>query len=528
MIKNISLKQRLILPIALLGIVALLSNILSVINIHNVNASASTIADNYMDGKSRLAEICQASMNIHKMALSHIVATDYDTMITLVQQIKDEEARLDGLLAEYEAYVIPEDQDRYEALLNDYASFRHSLVRLVCASAGHKTEEAYALANEETASSAGAMEADIDLLNASISKQTSEARARLSAVYLVSLFVGLAAAAACVLLVFADLKLITKYVVIPVKSILKTIQESSGRIHGLTGEVLKRTQASKGSAADLSALAEQLSATIQEVAGNVSVINDNTENVRLDVHSMAEECGSITAYSVQMNTRADEMQTSARTSAEITSAKAEEILSSLNDAIEKSRSVDQIKTLTGEILAIAQQTRLIALNASVEAANAGAAGKGFAVVAGEVRSLAHSSQETANRIQEINGVVTTAVYNLSGHAQNLIDYMNQSVLTEFQAFVQSGSRYKEDAAYIRRTMDEFYERTERLKNSMSGIADSIRTITKAIDEGAGGITGVAGNTRNLADDMEDIARRMGINQAVVEELEKKTAVFDNL
>ncbi|MCI9008532.1 MAG: methyl-accepting chemotaxis protein [Lachnospiraceae bacterium] len=528
MIKNISLKQRLILPIALLGIVALLSNILSIINIHNVNASAANIADNYMDGKSRLADICQASMNIHKMALSHIVATDYDTMIVLVRQIKEEEALLDEKMEEYESHVIPEDHAQYEALLSDYASFKHALVRLVCASASHKTQDAYTLANEDVASYASAMETDIQMLNDSISDQTSHARSRLSAVYVLSLLVGIAAVAACILLVFADLKLITKYVVLPIKSILKTIQESSGRINSLTGEVLKRTQASKGSAATLSTFAEQLSATIQEVAGNVSVINDNTENVRLDVHNIAEECGAITAYSAQMNTRADAMQTSARTSAQVTRAKAEEILDSLNDAIEKSRSVDQIKSLTGEILAIAQQTRLIALNASVEAANAGEAGKGFAAVASEVRNLAHSSQETANRIQEINSVVTAAVYNLTEHAQNLINYMNQSVLTEFQAFVQSGSQYKEDAAYIRRAMDDFYEQTERLKNSMSGIADSIRTITKAVDEGAGGIAGVAGNTRSLADDMEDITKRMGINQEVVEELEKETVVFDNL
>lgn len=528
MIKNISLKQRLILPIALLGIVALLSNILSIINIHNVNASAANIADNYMDGKSRLADIFQASMNIHKMALSHIVATDYDTMIVLVRQIKEEEALLDEKMEEYESHVIPEDHAQYEALLSDYASFKHALVRLVCASASHKTQDAYTLANEDVASYASAMETDIQMLNDSISDQTSHARSRLSAVYVLSLLVGIAAVAACILLVFADLKLITKYVVLPIKSILKTIQESSGRINSLTGEVLKRTQASKGSAATLSTFAEQLSATIQEVAGNVSVINDNTENVRLDVHNIAEECGAITAYSAQMNTRADAMQTSARTSAQVTRAKAEEILDSLNDAIEKSRSVDQIKSLTGEILAIAQQTRLIALNASVEAANAGEAGKGFAAVASEVRNLAHSSQETANRIQEINSVVTAAVYNLTEHAQNLINYMNQSVLTEFQAFVQSGSQYKEDAAYIRRAMDDFYEQTERLKNSMSGIADSIRTITKAVDEGAGGIAGVAGNTRSLADDMEDITKRMGINQEVVEELEKETVVFDNL
>lgn len=526
--KNISLKHRLIIPIALLGIVAVLSNILSIINIRNVNTSAANIADNYMDGRSRLSEICESSMNIHKMALSHIVAIDYGTMTTLVRQIKAEEAVLEEMLEGFEPYVMPEDQAQYEMLLADYDSFRHALVFLVCASASQKTQDAYACANGDVALYAGAMEADIDALNASISEQIIDARNQLSATYYISLAIGAASALMCVLLVFADLKLITRYVVIPVKSILKTIKDSSGRINLMTGEVLKRTRASKGSASDLSSLAGQLSATIQEVASNVSAINDHAENVRLDAEDMADECSAITEYSTHMNTRADEMQQSAQNSARTTGAKAEEILISLNDAIAKSKSVDQINSLTGEILSIAQQTQLIALNAAVEAARAGKAGKGFAVVAEEVRDLANSSHEAANRIQEINSVVTAAVYNLSDNAQHLVEYMSESVLAEFQAFVKSGSQYKEDAAYIRRTMAEFHERTSRLKHSMSEIADSIGTITTAVNEGANGISGVAGNTRQLAGDMEDIAQRMGVNQKVVKELEKETIVFDNL
>lgn len=526
--KNISLKHRLIIPIALLGIVAVLSNILSILNIRNVNMSAANIADNYMDGKDRLAEICQSSMNIHKMALSHIVATDYDTMTTLVGQIKQEEALLEEKLQEFEPYVMPKDRAQYEVLLSDYDSFRHALVFLVCASASHRTQDAYGFANGDVALYAGAMEADIDVLNASISAQTAAAREQLSAAYMISLAVGAAAALICVLLVFADLKLIASYVVVPIKSILKTIKESSGRINLMTGEVLKRTRASRASASDLSALAEQLSTTIQEVAGNVSDINENADNVRQDVQDMAEECSAITKYSADMDVRADEMQQSAQNSARITGAKSEEILLSLNEAIAKSRSVDQIEKLTGEILSIAQQTQLIALNAAVEAARAGKAGKGFAVVAEEVRDLANSSQEAANRIQEVNSVVTAAVYNLSDNAQNLVEYMSGSVLTEFQMFVQAGSQYKEDAAYIRRSMADFHERASRLKHSMQGIADSIGTITTAISEGANGITGAAGNTRKLAGDMEDITERMGVNQEIVRELEKETVVFDNL
>ena len=161
--KTMSLKHRLILPIALLGIVALLSNILSITNIRNVNASAATIADNYMDSQNELSEICQSSMTIHKMALSHIVATDYNTMTTLVQQIKKEEALLDIMLAEYEQHVSSKDRAAYQDLLSDYDSFKHAIVHLTCASASRKTQDAYALANGDVAMYASEIEADIEI-----------------------------------------------------------------------------------------------------------------------------------------------------------------------------------------------------------------------------------------------------------------------------------------------------------------------------------------------------------------------------
>ena len=502
--KKLNIKYRLILPIALLGIVALISNLLAVTNIKNVNDNAANIADNYMEGKTHLARIHQSVMNIHKMALSHIVATDYNTMITLVNNIKDAEAELDGMLADYEIYISDDDRDTYDALLSDYDSLKHSLVFLVCASAASKTQDAYAFANGDVADCNTAVENGIRILDESISTRTEQARTQLASVYLSSMITNGASTLACIILVLITVSLILRSVVRPIANVLDTLQACSGRISGVVEEVLYRTQTSSKNATDLSALAEELSATIQEVSDSASHINQNAKNVQSDSENMADECEKITSYCGEMNTRAAEMGRSAQKTLDNTNAKVREILDVLNEAIEGSHSVDQVNLLTHDILEIASKTNLIALNAAVEAARAGEAGRGFAVVAEEIRQLAASSSE------------------------NLVTYIEESILKEFLSFVASGQQYQEDAAYIRETMDSFNTSTRVLKSSMAEIVDAIATITTAIDEGAAGVSGVADSTQRLVTDMTEITKRMDTNHKVASELEKETVTFANL
>ncbi len=519
--KKLNIKYRLILPIALLGIVALISNLLAVINIKNVNDNAANIADNYMEGKNRLARIHQSVMNIHKMALSHIVATDYNTMIILVNDIKDAEQELDGMLSDYEIYISDDDRETYNALLSDYDSLKHSLVFLVCASAASKTQDAYAFANGDVASCNTAVENSIRILDESISTRTKQARTQLASVYLSSMIINSASTLACIILVLITVSLILRSVVRPIASALDTLRACSGRISGVVEEVLYRTRTSSKNATDLSALAEELS-------DSASHINQNAKNVQSDSENMADECEKITAYCGAMNIRAEEMGQSAQKSLDETTSKVREILDVLNEAIEGSRSVDQVNLLTHDILEIASKTNLIALNAAVEAARAGEAGRGFAVVAHEIRQLAASSSETANHIQKVNNTVTQAVYNLSENAQNLVTYIEESILKELLAFVASGKQYQDDAAYIRQTMDSFNASTRGLKSSMAEIVDAIETITTAIDEGAAGISGVADSTQRLVADMTEITKRMDTNHKVASELEKETTTFSNL
>ena len=202
--------------------------------------------------------------------------------------------------------------------------------------------------------------------------------------------------------------------------------------------------------------------------------------------------------------------------------------SDLDEAIEKSRSVEQIRSLTQDILDISSSTDLIAVNASIEAARAGAAGAGFTVVAQEVHKLADSCAETANHIQEVSGVVTGAVDYLARSARQLADHLSQVIAGQLERSVQAGRQYREDSDYIGQAMEQFNDRVDRLKQAIDQIAVSISSISSSIDGAASGLSGAAGSTRILVDDMEGIAGRMDANQEIVGELQKQMDMFANL
>lgn len=267
---------------------------------------------------------------------------------------------------------------------------------------------------------------------------------------------------------------------------------------------------------------------MEEMSANASLINTNTESVKQEVDQIAERTSEINAYTREMKEHADSMEASARENMESTGAKVNEILTVLNQAIEDSKSVNQVNSLTDDILNIASQTNLLALNASIEAARAGEAGRGFSVVATEISQLAAASQEAANRIQQINRVVTEAVGNLTEHSNGLVQYMNDSILPEFEAFVDAGSAYREKATHIETSMGDFTEKTEVLKKTMAEIAGFHNTIAHAIEEGVKGVSSAADSTQVLVGDMEDITRHMDENQHIAADLKRETEVFKKL
>ena len=525
---KLTLQHRLILPIVLLGLVTLLSNLLAVFSINNVNANAGVIVDEYMTSETRLEEICRSMMDLHRLALSHIVAVDHATMIRLVQEIKAEEEVLDGRLEDYAAYVGPEDEAVFRSLRESYEGFKHAMVHLVCASADSKTQDAYALANGDVALRSDSAERALDELSASVSARAETARGHLFFVYVVSLVTSAVTLTLGVLLVIAAFRIIRRHVIAPIRDAMSTLQVSSERIGGVVEEVGDRTRRSGDSIRDLSRLTAQLSAALEEIAGSASAIRNTASGTQGDAADMSEECRGITVYAGEIRGRAEELERSTQERTETVREKTEEITALLDEAIQKSRSVDRIHALTQDILTIASSTNLIAINASVEATRAGEAGKGFAMVAREIRRLADSSSAAASHIQEVSTVVTGAVEYLTRSAQELVEYLSGAVLTQSQQSVQAGRQYRDDAAYIERCIEAFSSRVERLQGAMDEIAGAIANISGAIDGAATGVSGAAGSTQELVEDMAGITRRMQTNQEIVEELRRQVDVFANL
>lgn len=570
-----STKMIILIPVFVIGIISIISSVLAVKNIRKVNENATQIANGYMVCIADLGSIQIETEKIHRLGLSHIVATDLDSMISLVDVIRSEQTVLDEYLSDFEQFIDDSDRENYEAILSNYEGLKYENANLMAYSANGDKEAAYALANGAISEYADKIDQNIMAIQEVVNNNADTAKQQLTKVYKYSLtvsFVTIAVSMASLLFaVFSVLKMVivplsktkneineiiddidrregdlTRRVTImenqevaavgsginlfmgKLQDIFKTIIHNSKRMETVVNEVRESVMTSNSSVSDLSALTEELSATMQEMSDNAALINSNTESVAGEVNQIAERTTEINNYTKEMKGHADSMESAARSNMESTGTKVNEILEVLNRAIEDSNSVNQVNSLTDDILNIASQTNLLALNASIEAARAGDAGRGFAVVATEISQLAAASQEAANRIQQINSVVTQAVHNLADNANGLVQYMNESILPEFEEFVTAGSEYKNKATYIENVMNEFESKTDSLKNTMVEIQRSINTIAHAIEEGAKGVSNAADSTQVLVTDMENISNRMDENFEIATDLKKETAIFTKI
>ncbi len=403
-------------------------------SLRNVNREASTIADTYLEGISRLADIQSDMKDMHKLALSHIVAIDSDTMISIVESVRKLEQELEEELSAYQPYITDDDRAAYEEILNNYSSARDSVACMMALSANTQNEAAFAIANTKLKEQMDTISGSVERMVEHAKQSSDKARGVLSEVYRSAFITNLVIDVIGLCMVAAAFFAILRKVLSPLakteksledimsgidrregdltkrialygedeigslgnginafierlQNILRMVTSSSRQMNGIAGEVSESLEKSNGSMTELTAVTEELAATMTEVSRNVGLINESAASVQEEVEDMARSTAEISGHSKRMKAHADELENTARTNMEQTGQKVNEILEVLGQAIKESESVTKVNSLTDDILSIARQTNLLSLNASIEAARAGEAGKGFAVVRRRSASL---------------------------------------------------------------------------------------------------------------------------------------------
>ncbi|MCG8652394.1 MAG: methyl-accepting chemotaxis protein, partial [Pirellulales bacterium] len=184
---------------------------------------------------------------------------------------------------------------------------------------------------------------------------------------------------------------------------------------------------------EMHALADEFEANVKrlvtDVTAAVTALNDSSEKlstvaektteqvmaVQEASESAAESVNTVAGATEELSSSVREVATQAGTSSELVDEAAADADRTNEDMAKMSDAVAQITEVTTLIQEIAEQTNLLALNATIEAARAGEAGKGFAVVASEVKELASQTGKATEQIdRQVQEIQATAVNSLQG------------------------------------------------------------------------------------------------------------------
>ena len=471
---------------------------------------------------------------------------------------RDLEAEIGTIYAENEAVMEilngtiteGENYELYQAFLAEYGTFVNLFTTAIQESAVGDIDAAVTLANTDISDMSKEITGFVDqmILNSQMAMQTKVNEQRHT--YSIATGNAIGAAGGALVVNIVVFLIIMTQIVNPLKETSAKLNQIIEDINAGQGDLTQRVEVNGKDeigqlASGINNFIESLqgimtritenSNRLDEIVGSVSNsvatvanINSSAEVVNDNVVELASASNDLYDYATDMQKRASELEKNAVQNKQNATNMIESILSTLRKAIEDSKSIDQVNGLTGEILSISSQTNLLALNASIEAARAGEAGKGFAVVADEIRQLADSSRDTANNIQNINNMVTVAVKELIKNSNELVDYINNSVLPDYDGFVSSGQQYNEDAMHVNDVVGQFNTMSDELSGLVKSITDAIDGISTAVEESANGVSTAAMNTGELVRDINQISEEMENNSEVAGKLKEEFAIFVNL
>jgi methyl-accepting chemotaxis protein len=239
-----------------------------------------------------------------------------------------------------------------------------------------------------------------------------------------------------------------------------TIDDSASSLAGASGQMSGTAAQIAASAADTSAQAQTVSAAAEQISRNIETVSAGSEQMGASIREISQnatEAAHVASEAVGLTaTTSATMGKLGESSAEIGNV---------------------IKVITS----IAEQTNLLALNATIEAARAGEAGKGFAVVASEVKDLA---QETARATEDISRRVEAIQADTTG-AVTAIEEISQVIarISDFQTTIASAvEEQTATTAEMNRSVGEAATGTSDIAQNITGVAEAARLTSEGVTQ----------------------------------------------
>ncbi len=312
------------------------------------------------------------------------------------------------------------------------------------------------------------------------------------------------------------------------QGIMKDVKDGTIVLSESSEQVSSQLRIADDNVTNSSAALEELSANMESVVGILESINERVDDVKQAAQRITDQANVGTETANEIKQEADELQVKVNVKKADAGDRVAILSETLTKSVKESEKVSQITDLTDDILDIASQTNLLALNASIEAARAGEAGKGFAVVADEISSLAANSRQTAATIQDIANEVTAAVNKLAKNAQEALDFINGTVIGDYNEYVDTGEKYGKTADVMNEMLTEFSEKADSLNEIMQAMVESVDTITNSVQESSLAINMSAENSTEIVTGIKKIFDAMDRNTEVTEQLNDTTQKFKSL
>jgi len=314
--------------------------------------------------------------------------------------------------------------------------------------------------------------------------------------------------------------------------------EMVNNIGGIIDNVSQSSTTVLDSATELASMSEETNSSASEVSRAVEeVAHGATEqagystDAAMTVNNLADKLDQINDATVVMNdlsNNASKLTTEGlkrveslidkSNSTKDSTAKVYELI------MEMSNSMEKINAISNTIDMITEQTNLLSLNASIEAARSGEAGKGFAVVANEIRKLAEQSKDSTVQIK-------ATINEIHEKTEQSVEAMNKTTDTVKEQTIEVDQTQnlftdiKDAVGYLSDHVSEIRNFTTEINVMKENIVSQIENISAVSEETASASEEVTASTEQIASTMDQMSEHSMNLSLLAEDLKKKVAHF---